>query len=114
MKTAAVHQNFYSVYQTFKAYKGSDQIKKCMQYCSRHFWIPTNTKTDVSSKRDAQDPYGDLTDKANYIREIMWQPKLASGLDSLACYLQGQGRRLRKFFKNLFSMCSFQKLYQSL
>ena len=26
MKTAAIHQNFYPVYQTFKAYKGPDQI----------------------------------------------------------------------------------------
>ncbi len=26
MKTAALHQNFYSVYQTFKTYKELDQI----------------------------------------------------------------------------------------
>ena len=114
MQTTAVHQNFYSVYQTLKAYKETDQIKKYTQYCGSHFWIPTNTKTDAPSKRDAQDPYGALTYKANYALERMWQPKLASGLESLACNLQGQGKRLRKFLKNLFSMCSFQKLYQNL
>jgi len=29
MKTTALHQKFYSVYQTFKTYKELDQINTC-------------------------------------------------------------------------------------
>ena len=114
MKSAAVHQNFYSVYQTFKTHREHDQIKKYVQYCDSQFWFPTNTKTAMSSQWDAQYPYGDLTQKAAYTLESMWQLALAPGLESLACYLQGQGRRSRKILWDVFSMCSFQKLYQNL
>ena len=68
----------------------------------------------MSSQWDAQYPYGDLTHKTAYTLESMWQLALASGLESLACYPQGQGRRARKILWDLFSMYSFQKLYQNL
>ena len=114
MKTAAVHQKLYPVYQAFKAYKEPDQINKYVQHYVNHFWFPTNTKTDVSSRWGAQYPYGDLTHKAAFTLESMWQLALASGLESLACYPQGQGRRARKLLLDFFSICSFQKLYQNL
>ena len=68
----------------------------------------------MSSQWDAQYPYGDLTHKTAYTLESMWQLVLASGLENLACYPQGQSRRARKILWVLFSMYSFQKFYQNL
>ena len=48
MKPAAVDQNYYSVYQTFKAYKEPELKKKHIKYYDRHFWFPTETKPDIS------------------------------------------------------------------
>ena len=96
MKTAAVYQVFYPVYQTFKAYKEPDKINKYIQYCVSHFWCLKKTKSDLSPQWGAQYPYGDLTHKAAYTLESMRQLAPASGLESLACYLQDQGKWSRK------------------
>ena len=114
MKTVSVNQNSYSVYQAFKAYREPDQRNKYMLYSVNHFWFLTNTKTEVFSKWDAPRPNCELTHKATYTLESIWQLTLAPGLKSFACYPQGQGKQVQKILLYLFSMCSFQKLCQSL
>ena len=113
MKTTALHQNFYSVYQTFKTYKELDQINT---------YNTALVIFGVCRKPKMTCPHSGMPDNrmvTSLIRppitlESMWQLALASGLESLACYPQGQGRRARKILLDLFSLCSFQKLYQNL
>ena len=113
MKTTALQQKFCSVYQTFKTYKELVQINTYNSALVT-FGVCRKHKNDMSSQGDAQYPYGDLTHKTAYTLESMWQLALASGLESLACYPQDQGRRSQKILRDLFSTCSFQKLYQNL
>ena len=97
MKTAAVNQNSYSVYQTFKTYKEPDQRNKYAQHCDSRLWFLTNTHIDVSSQWDAQFPYGDLIHKATCTLEFVWQLALASGLKVLSIILNAKVNGCRKY-----------------
>ena len=87
MKTAAMNQALYPVYQNFKAYKDPDPIDTHSTAIITFRSLQTPQPT--CSRCDTLYPFGDLTHKAAYTLELIWQLTLAFGIERLACYPPG-------------------------